>query len=133
HRLVYLQCSFPQKERKYYCLFQSFSKNKIKSMAGIYGVLFNEPTKKEIYKNFYNADFPNTLQEEISYKNFIFGRSVLNKFKADRFLFENDQYIVCFEGINYSSLQHPEDIINAFEKRGPDFVADLKGEFSGFI
>ncbi|HLS29344.1 MAG TPA: asparagine synthase-related protein [Flavobacteriaceae bacterium] len=102
-------------------------------MAGIYGVLLKQSTQKEIYKTFYNADFPNTLQEEISYKNFVFGRSVLNKFKTDRFLFENDQYIVCFEGINYSFLQHPEEIIDAFEKRGTDFVADLKGSFSGFI
>ena len=102
-------------------------------MAGIYGVLLKNSNQKEIFKNFYNVDFPNIIKEEIEYKNFVFGRSVLNKFIKDRFLFENEEYIVCFEGINYSEITFPEDFIAEFKKRGKNFVSDLKGSFSGFI
>ncbi len=102
-------------------------------MAGIYGILLNKSKQKEIYNSFYNADFPNTIKEEINHENFLFGRAVLNKFQKDRFLFENEKYILCFEGINYSEISHPKDFIKDYEKKGKDFVKDLKGSFSGFI
>lgn len=102
-------------------------------MAGIYGFLLNQSNQKEIYNKFYNVDFQNTFGEEIAYKNYKFGRSVLNKFKHDRFLFENEKYILCYEGINYSKISTPQDFIEVYEKEGKDFVANLKGSFSGFI
>ena len=102
-------------------------------MAGIYGVLLKQSNQKEIYKKFYNVDFPNTIGEEIVYKDFRFGRSVLNKFKEDRFLYENENYILCLEGVNYSEICKPQDFISAYEEKGKDFITDLKGSFSGFI
>jgi len=102
-------------------------------MAGIYGVLLKQSNQKETYKKFYNANFPNIIGEEIVYKDFRFGRSVLNKFKEDRFLVENEKYILCFEGINYSKICKPQDFINAYEEKGREFISDLKGSFNGFI
>ncbi|RFN59163.1 asparagine synthase-related protein [Marixanthomonas ophiurae] len=102
-------------------------------MAGIYGVLLKENKQRELYKQFYNADFSNTIQEEIEVGGFTFGRSVLNKFNDDRFLYENEDYIVCYEGINYSLTRTPHDFIEAFEQSQEDFISSLKGTFSGFI
>jgi|GEM_PF-851870 asparagine synthase (glutamine-hydrolysing) len=102
-------------------------------MAGIYGVLLKNSNQKEIFKSFYNADFSDVIREEIVYNKFRFGRSVLNKFQKDRFLFENEEFILCFEGINYSEIRSPESLIEEYKIRGKDFVADLKGSFSGFI
>lgn len=102
-------------------------------MAGIYGVLLKENCSEKLYKNFYNSDFENLLQEELKSKHHIFGRSVLNKFNDDRFLYENDSYIVCLEGINYSKINTPQKIIDAYKEQGSDFVKNLEGTFSGFI
>src|SRR5699024_5549478 len=70
---------------------------------------------------------------EIEYENFLFGRAVLNKFQKDRFLFENEKYILCFEGINYADIYTPKAFIEAYENKGKEFIKDLKGSFSGFI
>ena len=102
-------------------------------MAGIYGVLLKKNRIINLYKKFYNHSFKNILQEEKKINNFLFGRSVLNKFTDDRFLFEDDNFIVCFEGINYSSIITPQDFINAFRKEGKRFIQNLKGNFSGFL
>ena len=102
-------------------------------MAGIYGVLLKNSKQKEIFKTFYNAEFSNVIREEIDFKSFRFGRSVLNKFQDDRFLFENQEFILCFEGINYSEIRSPENFIREFKQKGKSFIASLKGSFSGFI
>lgn len=102
-------------------------------MAGIYGSFLKKSTNKKIYKKFYNANFPFTKSEEIEYNGFVLGRSVLNKFQNDRFLFENESFIVCYEGINYSHVRKPIDFISAYQIKGSDFVKDLKGNFSGFV
>lgn len=102
-------------------------------MAGIYGILLKHPIPKAIYKDFYNVGFRDTIGEEITFKNFIFGRSVIDKFEKDRFLFEDEKYIICFEGINYSNISNPQDFIQNYEEKGANFVSELKGSFSGFI
>lgn len=102
-------------------------------MAGIYGVLLTKTSKNEAFKYFYNASFPNIIGEEIVYKKYRFGRSVLNKFQKDRFLYEDYKYIICFEGINYSPISNPKMFIREYEKRGEKFISELKGSFSGFI
>jgi len=102
-------------------------------MAGIYGILLNNNKQSKIYKKFYNTSFQNTLQEEIIWEGFVFGRSVLNKFENDRFLYEDEHYIVCFEGINYSPIKSPSDFISAYLERGENFISELKGTFSGFL
>lgn len=102
-------------------------------MAGIYGVLLKNSNQNKIFKKFYNANFSNVIREEIEYKNFRFGRSVLNKFQKDRFLFENEEFILCFEGINYSEVFGAESFIKEFKQKGNSFISSLKGSFSGFI
>ena len=102
-------------------------------MAGIYGVLLKKNQQRKIYNNFYNSKFENSIQEEIVSHDFCFGRSVLDKFKDDRFLFEDDNYIICFEGINYSTINTPQKIIKAYLEKGSDFISLLKGTFAGFI
>ena len=102
-------------------------------MAGIYGVLLKKNQQRKIYNNFYNSKFENSIQEEIVCNDFCFGRSVLDKFKDDRFLFEDDNYIICFEGINYSTINTPQKIIKAYLEKGSDFISLLKGTFAGFI
>jgi len=102
-------------------------------MAGIYGVNLKNANQTEIYKSFYNTDFENLIQEEISFGNYLFGRSVLRKFQKDRFLFENDEFIICFEGINYSKVKNPEDFIREYKRSGVEFISKIKGSFAGFI
>lgn len=102
-------------------------------MAGIYGILIKDFQQVNVCDSFYNSSFRNTIQEEITVNKFRFGRSVLNKFNDDRFLYENDSYVICFEGINYSHLKKPQNIIDAYEKKGKDFIKSLKGTFSGFL
>ncbi|TXK72559.1 asparagine synthase-related protein [Mesonia sp. HuA40] len=102
-------------------------------MAGIYGVLLKKNQQRKIYNNFYNSKFDNILQEEVESSNFCFGRSVLDKFNDDRFLFEDDNYVICFEGINYSTINSPQKIIKAYVEKGSDFISLLKGSFAGFL
>ncbi len=102
-------------------------------MAGIYGILLKANEERKIYRHFYNAEFAHTVQEEIKGSDFTFGRSVLDKFNEDRFLYQNRDYVICFEGINYSSIKNPEDFIKAYEQDNTSFLTALKGNFSGFI
>ncbi len=103
-------------------------------MAGIYGLFTSQNfSKPQLYKDFYNFKFANTVQQEIRFDSYVVGRSVLNKFKKDRFLYEDDSFILCFEGINYSSTCSPSEMIKAYRVRGIDFVEQLKGVFSGFF
>lgn len=105
-------------------------------MAGIYGVLLNGLNNERnlnLHKNFYSYRFKNTINQELKYKQNYFGRSVLDKFQNDRFLYENDNYIVCFEGINYNEVHSPEYFISTYEKKGLEFIKGLDGVFSGFL
>lgn len=102
-------------------------------MAGIYGILLNNNHSQKVYDCFFNSKFVNTDKNEIKYGEHIFGRSVLSKFKDDRFFFENEDYISCFEGINYDSFSSPLDFIEKFSKDGVNFISKIKGVFSGFI
>src|SRR5690554_5275225 len=103
-------------------------------MAGIYGLFTSENfSKPKLYKDFYNFKFPNVIQQELSYDIYLVGRSVLDKLHKDRFLYEDDSFILCFEGLNYSSICSPDEMIKAYRKEGIDFVKKLKGVFSGFF
>jgi asparagine synthase (glutamine-hydrolysing) len=57
----------------------------------------------------------------------------LSKFKSDRFFYENENFILSFEGINYNSFSSPEDFLERFLKTGVDFISKIEGVFSGFI
>lgn len=103
-------------------------------MAGVYGLFMSEGfTKPTLYKDFYNYGFPKTIQQEITCDDGMVGRSVLDKFHEDRFLYEDDSFIICFEGINYSKLNTPQEMIKAYSEMGIQFVKNLEGVFSGFF
>lgn len=102
-------------------------------MAGIYGVLLKENKQENFCQNFYNSKFDNTIQEEIKLDHFRFGRSVLKKFTENRFLYQDEKYIICFEGINHSTIKTPKDFIEVYKKQGDKFIDKLRGTFSGLI
>lgn len=102
-------------------------------MAGIYGVLIKDNKSENIFNSFYNAKFSNIEQQEVTSTEYTFGRSVLDKFTEDRFFYEDNRYIIIFEGINYSSINKPKEFIKSFEKSGVEFIKNLRGVFAGFI
>lgn len=103
-------------------------------MAGIYGLFTSQDfSKPQLFKDFYNFKFSNSIQQEINYNSYVVGRSVLDKLNSDRFLYEDDSFILCFEGINYSEIHSPERMISSYREEGIDFVKNIKGVFSGFV
>ncbi len=105
-------------------------------MAGIYGVFSkNKLGIKDIYKKFYSSILNNIINEEYNYKNFIYGRSVIDKFMDDRVLFEDENIVIGFEGVffNKEDMKSFETILRWYKKKGIDFVRDIKGQFAGFI
>ncbi len=105
-------------------------------MAGIYGVLSTQKKDiKNIYTYFYSSHLDHTIKEEFEYKNFIYGRSVINKFLDDRVLFEDENVIIGFEGVFYNKITKKsyETIIQWYQDKGISFVQNIKGQFCGFI
>ncbi|HFU74688.1 MAG TPA: hypothetical protein ENK66_00425 [Arcobacter sp.] len=105
-------------------------------MAGIYGVWAREKLNvRNIYEHFYSSSFDDTINEEFQYDNFLYGRSVINKFLDDRVLFEDKDIIIGFEGIffNKINLKSYQTIARWYEEKGMKFVEAIKGQFSGFI
>ena len=105
-------------------------------MAGIYGVLSTKKQEiKNIYTHFYSSSLDNIIKEEFEYKNFIYGRSVINKFLDDRVLYEDEHVIIGFEGVFYNIVTQKsyETIIKWYQEKGINFVQDIKGQFCGFL
>ncbi len=105
-------------------------------MAGIYGVLSSEKQDiKNIYTHFHSSTLENTIKEEFEYKNFIYGRSAINKFLDDRVLFEDENVIIGFEGVFYNKITKKsyETIIQWYHDKGISFVQNIKGQFCGFV
>jgi len=106
-------------------------------MSGIYGIISNLDTTLEQKPSdlFFSSRFPGVLNEDYQYQNFAYGRSVINQFVDDRIIYENDKYIVVFEGVMYKkeSLDTASYIIEQFEINQINFVNKIKGQFCGFI
>lgn len=103
-------------------------------MAGIYGFYSTPPLKyRQNYTRFFSAGLQSIQNEEFVSGNFIYGRSVLNKFTRDRFIHEDDDVVICIEGIIYSYENPREEIVSAYKRSGLSFVEALDGNFSGFI
>ncbi|GIU01296.1 hypothetical protein TSL6_18020 [Sulfurovum sp. TSL6] len=105
-------------------------------MAGLYGVISTKKQDiKEIYTNFFSSTLDNTINEEFKYKNFIYGRSVIDKFLNDRVLYEDETIIIGFEGVFYNKVTKKsyETIIQWYHNDGIDFVQNIRGQFCGFI
>lgn len=103
-------------------------------MSGLYGFYSEKkvPAEKQ-YERFFSSGFPDIINEEFRYDTFLYGRSVLDKFNNDRFLHEDNQFIIGIEGIIYNYENPKEEIPKAFQKEGLKFVEKLDGGFSGFI
>jgi len=105
-------------------------------MAGIYGVYSKKQLElTNIYNSFYSSTLDNIINEEFKYNNFIYGRSVINKFLYDRILYEDNNIIIGFEGVffNKEDTKSYETILKWYKIKGMDFVKDIKGQFCGFI
>lgn len=105
-------------------------------MAGIYGVYSkNQLELTSIYNSFYSSTLDNIINEDFKYNNFIYGRSVMNKFLDDRVLYEDNNIIIGFEGVffNKEDTKSYETILKWYKKKGIEFVQDIKGQFCGFI
>src|SRR5690625_3358050 len=107
---------------------------KIKYMAGIYGALVKNNQVTNGYSYFVHSTDDNFQNNEVTLDgNMILGRSVLNKFNGDRFFYEDDDAICCFEGINYSDIKTPQRIIRQLKKNKNHFLKELRGVFTGFM
>ena len=94
-------------------------------MAGIYGVLSRQKQDiKNVYTYFYSESLDNTINEEFEYDNFIYGRSVINKFLDDRVLFEDEHVIIGFEGVFYNKISKKSHETNYqwYQENGMDVV-----------
>ena len=99
--------------------------------AGLFGFFLKDEVTASVLQNF--PDFEG-VGEVIPFQNHLVGRKVLDKLHNDRFLKENEQVIIGFEGINLSSgIQNFEDFFEQYQKKGIDFISQLKGGFNGFI
>jgi len=102
-------------------------------MAGIYGLFLKGQNENEFYRNFYNFDFSNSQQDEVEVEHGCLGRSVVKRMEKDRFFHQDDRFIICFEGINYSKYCSPLAVVENFIKKGWEFASDFEGVFSGFL
>lgn len=105
-------------------------------MSGIYGIFSKVKTEVfNIYEYFYSASLDNVTNEEVAYGNYICGRSVISKFLNDRVLYEDSEIIICFEGVYFNKSHRNSSctIKSLYESHGINFVAEIKGQFSGFI
>lgn len=106
-------------------------------MAGIFGLYSTNKLhhNTKCIEYFYSYSIEHTINEQHTFNNFSYGRSVINKFGDDRILYENQDLILSFEGVCYNIkkgklLQH---IIHEFTKNKMMFLNHLSGVFSGFI
>lgn len=103
-------------------------------MSGIYGFYSrSEITFKNHYDRFFSSKLASIENQETVFGNFIYGRSVLQKFPDDRFMYEDDKVIISLEGIIYNFDEAGSEIPAGYKKSGIDFVEELEGSFSGFI
>ncbi|RLA80667.1 MAG: hypothetical protein DRG78_10525 [Epsilonproteobacteria bacterium] len=105
-------------------------------MAGIYGIFSkDELNTSNIYNYFYSSTLDNIINEEYKYNNFLYGRSVVNKFLDDRVLYEDNSIIIGFEGVFYNKKDEKsvETIKDLYYNDNFNFAAKIKGQFCGFI
>ncbi|HFX17766.1 MAG TPA: hypothetical protein ENK64_01320 [Flavobacteriales bacterium] len=82
------------------------------------------------------AFFPNFkgVFEAVQTDQYQLGRKVLPQLSHDRFLQENDEFIIGFEGINLTpNIQTFNEFVENYKEKGLNFIPELKGTFSGFI
>jgi len=105
-------------------------------MAGIYGLFSKEENSiKNIYSYFHSSTLTNIIKEEYKYKNYTYGRSVINKFLDDRVLYEDKNLIIGFEGLffNKEHTKSFDTLKSWYKKDGISFVKNINGQFCGFI
>ncbi|MEX0779651.1 MAG: asparagine synthase-related protein [Balneolales bacterium] len=102
-------------------------------MAGLYGIY---SPKQFIPKGNYGRMFGKgsaIVTSENTFKNFTYGRKVLDKLLEDRVLYELDDIIIGYEGINFDAKENARYLYEEYKNKGISFVDDIDGRFSGFI
>lgn len=107
-------------------------------MAGLYGVVSAHalPAElKQLYRHFFSTGVDGTLQEEWAGPRCLFGRSVIARFTGDRVFYQDETFILAFEGIwyNLGSDDAAQRMIALYRRHGADFVREIDGNFSGFL
>jgi len=107
-------------------------------MAGIYGVVSAQtlPTDlRQLYRHFFSASLAGTVNEEKAGERTLFGRSVTGRFAGDRVFFEDEAFVLAFEGVWYNrgNDDAAQRIIALYRTHGADFVREIDGNFSGFL
>ncbi|MDZ7808718.1 MAG: asparagine synthase-related protein [Gracilimonas sp.] len=103
-------------------------------MAGIYGLYSSSDLEKKSYSEyFFSNNMDHIINQDMQYRSFLYGRSVLNKFNNDRFIIENDHNIICIEGINYENKNWKDNVELEYTTKGIDFVKKDNALFAGFI
>ena len=103
-------------------------------MAGFYGVFSKQNIASNVYKYFSNNGLENTVQEEIKNENYIVGRSVLNKLPKDKIFFENQEFIVCTDGVIFDEkFSEAQDFIKEYKAKGKNAFQYIDGNISGLF
>lgn len=105
-------------------------------MAGIYGTYRESGELPERgYTRMFSSSREENLNEEMRWKRFVGGRSVVRRFLDDRVLKETPDYLLAFEGVMYDAGEQGsgERLIEAYESDPERFPERLEGLFSGFL
>jgi len=99
--------------------------------AGFFGFFLEDINVRQADKFF--PEFEGIF-DEIESDRYYLGRKVLPKLNRDRFLQENNEVIIGFEGVNLTpDITNFQDFFKAYRQTGLAFISQLKGVFSGFI
>lgn len=69
----------------------------------------------------------------VSFEDYILQNCMIHKFQGDKFIFENDEYIICLDGLILNGKVTPLDLIYSYELNGDTFFDSLRGVFAGFL
>lgn len=107
-------------------------------MAGLYGIVSAHLLPSELnhlYRYFFNTNVDETLQEEWIGPRSLFGRSAIARFSRDRMFYQDETFVLAFEGIwyNLEGDDAAQRMIALYRRYGADFVREIDGNFSGFL
>ena len=106
-----------------------------------------EVSKEKILTNFAKSRTEDLINGKITDGKFYYvERRTINKFLNDKVFYEDDEYVVCTEGVILNSLilqkkytgssrsdaqKFAETIITMYKKNGEEFFSEFRGSFSG--
>lgn len=101
-------------------------------MAGLYGIILDNAQENKYYDCFTKEENTKYFTNELK-NDYVFGRHVITKLDKDRFFYSDQDFVVAFEGVNYTkNISTPEEFIKQY-KEDPNFINNIDGLFSCFI